>query len=669
MRRYTAKLSLRWFRRRSRFRFLSLASLVFAVASSAFPLNADGPAQLKSNSTIGQHRPEATVNPCAQGKQLVVTVLDDKKALLDRQAVVKLHDQKTDSETWQTTSDESALTFCNVEYGNYDVEATAVGYLTGRKDLQLTNIPESVRLEILLRKDPSAVDIGGSVDSIPAAERKDSNRAVYELKSGNLKEAEKRLDRIYKAAPLNAQVNFLYGYLYLQLNDLEKSESYLTQAAKLNPQRVQTLSLLGRVQLQRQHYDDAQKTLEQAVMVDPGFWMAHNLLADAYLRQKEYEKARLQAQAALEEGKGSASVAQLILGQALLETGNTNDGLQSLEAFLQSNPDNPAKPQVQALIAKAETAKAGIAKTETPKTETANAETRDSASATTGATTAGVRDDLALAAAPPTLTTNSWGPPGVDDVKPWIAAGVACPTQEVIDRSGERMKELVDNITRFAAIESLVHERLDLAGNPTSKETRKFDYVASINDRKAGFLQTEEYRDSRYGVYDLPDNIVTVGFVTQALIFHPAMRDSFEMTCEGLGQWHGQPTWLMHFRQRDDKPNRFADYKIAKQTYPMKLKGRAWIAADNFQIVRIESDLVNPLPLLTVQHQIAEYGPVHFTKKNVDLWLPQTVDIYLELNRHHYHRRHSFEHYMLFSVDSQDKSLTENKADKPTKNP
>jgi hypothetical protein len=70
-----------------------------------------------------------------------------------------------------------------------------------------------------------------------------------------------------------------------------------------------------------------------------------------------------------------------------------------------------------------------------------------------------------------------------------------------------------------------------------------------------------------------------------------------------------------------------------------------------------------------VQHQIAEYGPVHFAKKNVDLWLPQTVDIYLELNRHHYHRRHSFEHYMLFSVDSQDKSLTENKTSKPTKNP
>jgi tetratricopeptide (TPR) repeat protein len=595
---------------------------------------------------------EFEVNPCEKGgRSLVVAVFDDGKARLDRQAVVKLHDLVRDTETWQTTSEESASMFCNIELGNYDVEASAVGYFTAHSDLRVPPPPPlNSRLEILLRRDPSAVELGGAVDAIPDHERKDANRAVYELKSGNLKDAQKRLERIYKIAPSSSQVNFMFGYLYLQLKDLEKAELYLNQSAKLDPRRVQTLSLLGRVQLQQEHLVDAQKTLEQAVSVDAGFWMAHNLLADTYFRQKEYEKARQQAQMAIDEGKGGASVAQLVLGQALVNVGRNDESVQALKTFLQANPDNPAKSGVQALIAEMENRGSGSAVAAKAAPEAHSG-------------------DLALAASPPSLPVNSWAPPAVDDAKPWVAPQVACPTQDVINSSGERMKQLVDNITRFAAIENLVHERLDPAGNPTSKETRKFDYVASINEPQPGMLQTEEYRDSRFGVYDLPDNIVTTGFVTLALIFHPDMRDGFEMSCEGLGTWAGEPTWIVHFQQRDDKPSRFADYKIGKQTYPMKLKGRAWITVDNSQIVRIESDLVNPLPLLSVQHQIADYGPVHFAKKNVDMWLPQTVDIYLDLNKHRYHRRHSFEHYMLFSVDADEKKPASKKEDsKPAQN-
>jgi hypothetical protein len=35
------------------------------------------------------------------------------------------------------------------------------------------------------------------------------------------------------------------------------------------------------------------------------------------------------------------------------------------------------------------------------------------------------------------------------------------------------------------------------------------------------------------------------------------MRDNFEMTCEGLGRWHEQAAWLVHFKQREDRPARF----------------------------------------------------------------------------------------------------------------
>jgi len=98
-------------------------------------------------------------------------------------------------------------------------------------------------------------------------------------------------------------------------------------------------------------------------------------------------------------------------------------------------------------------------------------------------------------------------------------------------------------------------------------------------------------------------------------------------------------------------------YKVGDQLHPVKLKGRAWITADKFQIVRIEAEMISPMPEIQLlsEHQVVEYGPVPFQNKNTSLWLPKSAEIYFDFRRRRYYRRHSFDHYMLFSVDSQEK--------------
>jgi len=147
------------------------------------------------------------------------------------------------------------------------------------------------------------------------------------------------------------------------------------------------------------------------------------------------------------------------------------------------------------------------------------------------------------------------------------------------------------------------------------------------------------------------------------------VRDNFEMSCEGLGDWHGQATWLVHFRQRDDRINSMHSYKVGDRLYSVKLKGRAWITADKFQIVRVEAEMVSPMPEIQLlsEHQVVEYGPVPFPKKNISLWLPKSAEIYVDFRKHRFYRRHSFDHYMLFSVDSEEKR--KEPSSKPAPNP
>jgi tetratricopeptide (TPR) repeat protein len=571
-------------------------------------------------------------------------------AHLDRQALLKLVNLATQYATWQTTEESSqgpydqslALgVFTNIPYGNYDVEASAVGYLSSHQELRVGSTLLQQNIEIVMRRDPAAVNLDISGSMMSPKTRKDTKRAVSALKSGRLQDAQKYLDAAHQSDPSDANLNFLLGYLYFQKRDFAQASAYLDAATALNPNNAQALTLLGRTGLERRDYPQARSALEKAVLADAENWVPHNLLADTYLQEKDYPKARDEAQIAINKGKNTASSAQLVLGQALLNLGSNQEGLQALNTFLQESPQHPVAGQVRTLIAQFQ------------ETSSSTSAAEDAVPAKPRVT--GVDPLLALPAE--RLSVKSWQPPGVDELKLSVAPGVSCPSNQVSEESGKRVQELVADVTRFAAVEDLFHQTLDEYGSPVRTETRKYNYVASISEPRPGFLSVDEYRADKLTLTDNPGNIASTGFAALALVFHPDMRDNFEMICEGLGDWRGQPTWLVHFRQRDDRPNRMHSYKVGNQVHSVTLKGRAWITADKFQIVRMEADLVRAMPEIQLlsEHQVVEYGPVPFPKKNVSLWLPKSAEIYFDFRKHRYYRRHSFDHYMLYSVDAEEK--------------
>jgi tetratricopeptide (TPR) repeat protein len=622
-------------------------SIQRALASAALSLllTATLPAQQRSGALNdpGSLKDFSTAYSTAPGTGvLVLTVYsENSRTHLDRQALAKLVDLRSQAATWQTTEDTSQAVFTNVAFGSYDVEVSAVGYLSAHKEMQLMNQPHPLELSVVLQRDPAAANLDVAGAAMPAKARKETKHGVAALKSGNFKEAQKQLSDAYQLVPTNPDLNFLLGYLYFQKKDYARAGNYLRTATNLNPHNVQALTLLGRVGLERQDYAAARSALEQAVVADSENWLPHNLLADAYLRQKNFDKARDEAQVSIDKGKSKARAAQLVLGQALVGMGRDEEGVEALNAFLQDSPRHPMAGQVRNLIA---------------EIRQYDSSPRSVESATrTEASLSGMDPLLALPG--PGLSLKTWQPPGVDDLQPVLAAGVACPSEKVIDGAGDRVKQLVEDVSRMAAVEDLLHQTLDQMGNPIRTETRKFNYVASMSESEPGLVTVNEYRADKLNLAGYPDQIASTGFAALALVFHPLMRDNFEMTCEGLGGWHGQATWLVHFRQRDNRPSRIHSYKVGNQVYAVRLKGRAWISAEGFQIVRIESELVSPMPEIQLlsEHQIVEYMAVRFPKKNLQLWLPKSAEIYFDFRRHRYYRRHSFDHYMLFSVDSEEK--------------
>ena len=628
-------------------RFLCLPAVCLLLTASALAQVTGG--------RFNYPDPNATKTPTysTHGAVLLLTVTRSPKGQLDRQAVVKLLNRNTGIIVWQTTTDRGEAAFGDLEVAPYDVEVSAVGYLTTRKEVKVQASLITYHEEVALERDPSSIDIEATnTTQLPKKARKAILRGVAALKSANYKEAEKQLKTAVTAAPNSVDANFLSGYLAFEQKRFDAARDYLRRAFSLDPHNVQAAILLGRIGLQQGDYNAAKTALEQAVAIDTQDWMPHYQLAETYLKQREFEKAREQAQAAIACNQVASTPAQLVLGEALSNLGRTEEAIQAFETFLQKDPDSPVAAQVRDFI---------------PRLSRLAVER---AAGGQGTPVAGpvVAPDAQLAGAQPKFAVMDWQPPGVDDSKPVVAAGVACPTEMVINLAGQRVKQLADDVARFAAIEDLVHERLDAVGYPITRETRKFNYVVSITDTPPNGLELSEYRSEHSGPPEFPDKIASSGFISLALVFHPAMRDEFQMTCEGLGDWHGQTTWLIYFRQRTDRPNRLHSYVLNGKAYPVGLKGRAWIKTDTFQIVRMESDLVSPAPAiqLTSEHQIVEYGPIMFAKKNEELWLPQSAQLYFEFRKRRYFRRHSFDHFMLFSVDSAEKR---NEPKEPSQNP
>ncbi len=226
---------------------------------------------------------------------------------------------------------------------------------------------------------------------------------------------------------------------------------------------------------------------------------------------------------------------------------------------------------------------------------------------------------------------------------------------------GKRLDDLVDNLARFDAVETLIHEEQSKSGKPLTHLTRKYSYVAVVSPPPGKPLpevpDISESRLSLSGLSDFPGGIGTVGLPTLAFVFHRNMRENFEFDCEGLGEWEGQSAWLIRFRQRDDHPNYLQHYRIGENRYPVALQGRAWLAAKTSQVIHMQADLVRPMPeiKLLVQRYLVDYGSVKFQSKNADLWLPKNAELYFHFRGHRYYRRHTFEEFRLFSTDTTEK--------------
>jgi tetratricopeptide (TPR) repeat protein len=533
----------------------------------------------------------------------------------------------------QETAKAGHVRFNGIIATEYSVRVIAPGYRTAVKQVEAKK--DEARAVTFDLQQLSVEDVAENTAYRALAPRaqKEIGKALELLRAQKVADARSHLDAANRAAPHQAEVQYLYGIYAKQVGNAEQAKSYWTKALEFSPRHLPALLSLADALLRENHEAEALPYATRAVEVEPSSWRAHAILSNVYLRQGSADAAVKEAERALQLGHEQAATVQPVLAGALARKGEKEWALTLLQGYLKEHPSDDEAKKFEGVLQRISTAEGPSG---------ASALTAEESSISTS-----------RAAALP--LPSSWLPPDVDEKMPPVEQGASCALEEVLEKAGKRAQAFVKNVDRFTASEFLKHEAIDKWGVAAPAETRSFDYVAAIEEPKPGLLVVEEYRRRGGSSADFPGGVATNGLPALALIFHPDNAVNFEMSCEGLARWNGKAAWQVHFRQRRDKPNTVRSYRLGLDgpSYPVALKGRAWILADSFEIARLETDLIAPVPQikLVADHTAIEYGPVQFHARDVEMWLPQSAEVYYDWRGKRVHRRHSFANYMLFVVD------------------
>jgi tetratricopeptide (TPR) repeat protein len=424
------------------------------------------------------------------------------------------------------------------------------------------------------------------------------------------------------------------------------AEQHLRKAVQKYPEYAAAWVTLGQVLADEHSSENAMKACSQATTVDLAYLPAYLCQAEIASRTQEWGEELKHSSRALELDANSV-LAYEYQAAANANLGNLSEAEKSGLRALDLGKDRQ-DPSIYFLLAQIYKLKGDAAREEGQirlyLKYTHNRE-RAAIAKTILAKLENGPGDVQI--------PDSKASPDIDEGVPPVVEDAACPLSQILQGASQRIIELAENLQRFTATEQIEHTELGKNGTPRNSISETFSYVASIEQNTDASFEVDEYRTARRQTEQPPlkDN----GTAALALMFHPKLIGNLETRCEGRTDFQGTPAWQLRFEEGPDPSKAFSVLRTKDSQYRLKLKGRVWISAENYQVLRMQTDLAAPISEINlhVVHSDVAYAPVESSRYKFRLWLPESASIYVEYRGRRYQRMHSFSHFQLFLVETE----------------
>jgi hypothetical protein len=227
-------------------------------------------------------------------------------------------------------------------------------------------------------------------------------------------------------------------------------------------------------------------------------------------------------------------------------------------------------------------------------------------------------------------------------------AGAATPSQDntefILSKTGAVIADLLHRMPNLIAREEV-----------KGSDTRIFNYRIVHKQKPSGGDVLEEFRtDVRDQPIDYSANNASrplgVGFATMWLFFFPGNLHESRFRYLGQQSVGSRKTYVLAFAQIPENVGLGAVIESGSGKCSTPLQGVAWIDQSTSQIVRMQTDLLSPLPSIQLNQlrSILTYGSVRIAGLKLELWLPSDVETTWQTAFQVGKESHRYSHYRLF---------------------
>jgi hypothetical protein len=234
------------------------------------------------------------------------------------------------------------------------------------------------------------------------------------------------------------------------------------------------------------------------------------------------------------------------------------------------------------------------------------------------------------------------------------AKAAADPTlAELLDHVGRQVEHFWSYFPSVTCTETVTQSKLGDKGKVLFVQHQAFDYLIALQSSGQDISVDESrlqkiHKGSKAKVSLLETN----GFAIFSLLFHPLYQSRYEFR-QVPDESSPDHRLLCITFQQVSREHPLSVLKIRDLVYPLEWRGKAWIDAASWAVVRIQAGLGDSMAdsgLLQLNADVA-YSAVHFSDSTED-WLPARADIDAETKRQHWHNSHVFTSYKRFEVDT-----------------
>jgi hypothetical protein len=235
-----------------------------------------------------------------------------------------------------------------------------------------------------------------------------------------------------------------------------------------------------------------------------------------------------------------------------------------------------------------------------------------------------------------------------------FAGGQAAPASSPADLAQRQVTAYVAKLADLHCTESVTQEKLASNGHVEASERAKYDYLIMMDGSGDDFQLNESRIESSASRRKQLPMLITNGFSTALLVFHPYYRDGFQFDAGAEETVDGRPAVPIHFSHIKGRRTPAA-LALRGREYPLELQGTAWIDKQSGEVVKLDASLMNDMSDIGLRSLgiHVEYKTANLGKTSSNMTLPALAVVDVTTPRQHWRNTHVFDGYKSFSAEAE----------------